>query len=67
VKRAAHDVLEISTTFTSAAAMTAAGAIQQAGANTVITLNADPAHLDQITLQNVTAAALTADHFHLIA
>jgi Ca2+-binding RTX toxin-like protein len=63
---AAHDVLELSSTFASFAAMTAAGAIQQVGASTVITLDADPAHLDQVTLDNVKIATLTADHFHLV-
>jgi Ca2+-binding RTX toxin-like protein len=63
---AAHDVLEISTTFTSFAGMFAAGAIQQVGNDTVITMTADVAHPDQITLDNVKAAALTADQFHLV-
>ena len=62
-----HDVLEISTTFTSLAGIIAAGAMQQVGADTVITLDADPAHHDQITLDNVKIASLAADHFHLPA
>ncbi len=62
---ATHDVLEITTTFTSLAGIIAAGAMQQVGADTVITLDADPAHLDQITLNNMKIASLTADQFHL--
>jgi hypothetical protein len=33
----------------------------------VITLDADAAHQDQITLDNVKIASLTADHFHLLS
>jgi Ca2+-binding RTX toxin-like protein len=62
-----HDVLEILTTFTSLAGMIAANAVQQVGADTVITLDADTAHHDQITLDNVKIASLTADHFHLLS
>jgi Ca2+-binding RTX toxin-like protein len=64
---AAHDVLEVASVYSSLSEMIAAGVITQAGADTVITLNADPVHHDQITLEDVTLASLTADHFHFIS
>jgi len=59
----AHDTLELRSLFHSLADLQAAHAISQVGADTVITLNSDPAHLDQMTLRGVAVNALTADHF----
>jgi hypothetical protein len=47
--------------FDNYAAIFVVGAVQQVGADTVITLNADPGHHDQITLDHVTATSLTGD------
>jgi len=58
-----HDTLELTSVFHSLVDLQAAHAISQVGADTVITLTSDPAHLDQITLRGVAVAALTADHF----
>jgi Ca2+-binding RTX toxin-like protein len=58
-----HDMLELTSVFHSLAELQAAHAISQVGADTVLTLNSDPAHLDQITLRGVAVSALTADHF----
>jgi Ca2+-binding RTX toxin-like protein len=59
----AHDALELTGPFHSLADLQAAHAISQLGTDTVITLNSDPAHLDQITLRGVALNTLTADHF----
>lgn len=64
---AAHDVLEIASVYSNLSEMIAAGVITQVGADTVITLDADPVHHDQITIEDVTLASLTADHFHFIS
>jgi Ca2+-binding RTX toxin-like protein len=58
-----HDTLELTSVFHSLVDLQAAHAISQVGADTVIALTSDPAHLDQITLRGVAVAALTADHF----
>ena len=58
-----HDTLQLTSVFHSLADLQAAHAITQVGADTVMTLNSDPAHLDQITLRRVAVTALTADHF----